>query len=127
MRWISCFLVLGLLVMSSFTMPNRWVFIADKIVDFGLDRDVIVVRGNDAFTKLRLHITDASLNMMDMDVVFENGERYQVPIKYNFRQGEESRAIDLPGGMRRIKRIEFLYDTQGVLRGKARVAVWGLR
>lgn len=127
MKRFPIFSILVVLLLSSFAAQNRWVFVADKIVDFGVDRDVITVKGNDAFTKLKLRITDAPLKMLDMDVIFENGEHFRVPLQYNFNQGEESRAIDLPGRARRIKRIEFLYETKGILRGKARIAVWGHR
>jgi len=50
-----------------------------------------------------------------------------VPLKNKFRQGQESRVIDFPGGIRQIKKIEFLYETIGVRKGKARIAVWGKR
>ena len=127
MKRLPIFSILVVLLLSSFAAQNRWVLVADKIVDFGVDRDVITVRGNDAFTKLKLRITDAPLKMLDMDVIFENGEHFRVPLQYSFHQGEESRVIDLPGRARRIKRIELLYETKGILRGKARVAVWGQR
>ena len=50
-----------------------------------------------------------------------------VPLKNAFRAGQESRVIDLPGGVRKLDRIDFLYSTMGKAKGKARVAIWGKR
>lgn len=120
---------MGLTSLFSFVIPSNtlqdWRFIGDKIAAYGVDRDVLWVTGNDAFRQIKIRVTSAPLHIIDMDVYFENGEKMNVPLKNNFRQGQESRVIDFPGGLRQIKKIEFLYETIGVRKGKARVAVWG--
>ena len=132
MRYIkSLLLLLGMTTLFSFIpAPEKaqgWKFIGDKIAAFGVDRDVLWVTGNDAFRQIKIRVTSAPLHIIDMDVYFENGEKMNVPLKNNFRQGQESRVIDLPGGTRRLDRIEFLYSTIGRAKGKARIAVWGKR
>lgn len=132
MRYIKSFLLLmGITTLFSFIVPSNtlqdWRFIGDKIAAYGVDRDVLWVNGNDAFRQIKIRVTSAPLHIIDMDVYFENGEKMNVPLKNNFRQGDESRVIDFPGGLRKIKKIEFLYETIGVRKGKARVAVWGKR
>jgi hypothetical protein len=130
MRYIKSFLLLTSLV-TIFSFIDRpetaqgWRFIGDKIAAYGVDRDVLWVTGNDAFRQIKIKVTGAPLHIIDMDVHFENGEKMNVALKNNFRQGQESRVIDFPGGLRQIKKIEFLYETIGVRKGKARVAVWG--
>jgi hypothetical protein len=114
-------------ILSSFTLAQKWVVIGQKQANYGMDRDVLEVRGNDVFKAIKIKVVDAPLDMKDLDIYFENGEKMNVPIQFNFSQGEESRAIDLPGNKRRIKKISFLYDTDGVLRGKANVIVLGQR
>lgn len=105
-----------------------WRFIADKMVGFGVDHDVIVTGNtNDDFRKLKIRVTDGPLKMYDMKVYFDNGSVQDVSIRAHIRQGGETRVIDLDGGLRHIKRIEFWYETKGFLRGRARVAVWGLK
>lgn len=120
---------MSLISLFSFVIPSNtlqdWRFIGDKIAAYGVDRDVLWVTGNDAFRQIKIRVTSAPLHIIDMDVYFENGEKMNVPLKNNFRQGQESRVIDFPGGLRQIKKIEFLYETIGVRKGKARVAVWG--
>ena len=119
---LSCFFSGGV------KAQNGWRFIADKTVAFGVDHDVIVTGNtNDDFRKLKLRVTDGPLKMYDMKVYFDNGDVQDVSIRAQIRQGGESRVIDLDGGLRHIKRIEFWYETKGVRKGRARVAVWGYK
>lgn len=117
------------LVLSSFTsLQNDWRIIGERSVKFSSDKDIIKVGGNDWYTKLKIKVVDAPLHIADMDVVFENGEKVDIAIRENIRQGGESRVLDLPGGERRIDRIEFRYRTTGKLRnGTANVIVFGKR
>jgi hypothetical protein len=109
------------------TTTGGWNFIGDKIADYGIDRDVLWVTNNNEYRQIKLKVTGAPLHIIDMNVYFENGEKLYVELRNNFREGSESRVIDLPGGIRRLKKIEFLYETIGFVKGKARVAVWGYR
>ena len=118
---------LFLVFLSSFTLTREWTLIGSRVVNYGIDRDVIPVRGRDAFRAIKVKVVGAGLHMYDMDIVFENGERMNVPIQFDFRESEESRVIDLPGKIRRIRKIEFTYDTKGIRKGKARVLVFGKR
>ena len=63
--------------------------------------------------------------MMRMIVVYDNGEPDNIDVRQNIPQGGESRVLDLRGGKRSIRKVEFWYDTKGVLRGKAKVQLWG--
>ena len=60
-----------------------------------------------------------------MKVYFDNGEVQDVSIRFQIRQGGESRVIDLNGGLRHLSKIEFWYETKGFMKGKARIAVLG--
>jgi len=103
-----------------------WFFLEDKKVGFGVDHDVIHF-GNwkDDVRQLKLKITDGPLKMYDMKIYFDNGTTQDVQLRMRFAQGSESRVIDLDGGLRHLKKIEFWYETKGFLRGRSRVAVWG--
>jgi hypothetical protein len=116
-------------VFSSFKSTEtkaEWKFIGDKNVRFGVDHDVIhcgVV--NDNFRQIKLKVTDGPLKVYDMKIYFDNGDVQDVSIRNQIRQGGESRLIDLDGGLRSLKKIEFTYETKGFGRGRSRVAVWG--
>lgn len=62
-----------------------------------------------------------------MNIYFENADKFDVAIKNKIPKGGESRVIDLPGGSRSIKKIEFWYETKSFLKSRGRVAVWGKR
>ena len=116
-------------VFSSFKPTEtkaEWKFIGDKNVRFGVDHDVIhcgVI--NDNFRQIKLKVTDGPIKIYDMKVYFDNGDVQDVSIRGQIRQGGESRIIDLTGGLRGLKKIEFTYETKGVAKGRSRVAVWG--
>jgi hypothetical protein len=129
MRTTMFFLfAVGLLALTAFNPINDWKIIGERSVKFSSDRDVIKVGGNDWYTKLKIKVVDAPLHISNFDVIFENGERFDVAIREDIRKGGESRVIDLPGQERRIDRIEFRYRTTGRLRGgTANVIVFGRR
>ena len=124
------FLACGLffLALSSFVILDEWRIIGERSVKFSSDKDVIRVGGNDWYTKLKIKVVDAPLHISNFDVIFENGERFDVALRNDIPQGGESRVIDLSGAERRIDRIEFRYKTTGKLRkGTANVIVFGRR
>jgi Protein of unknown function (DUF2541) len=128
MKKLKVLLIIPIVALFSFTIADRgWKVIGDKVADYRPDRDVLIVSGNDVFTKLKIKISNAPLNMFDMDVVFENGEKQNFNLQQNFRQGEWSRVLDLNGNKRRIEKIIFKYDTKNVGKGKAKVVVYGRR
>ena len=124
------FLACGLffLALSSFVILDEWRIIGERSVKFSSDKDVIRVGGNDWYTKLKIKVVDAPLHISNFDVIFENGERFDVALRNDIPQGGESRVIDLSGAERRIDRIEFRYKSTGKLRkGTANVIVFGRR
>jgi hypothetical protein len=133
MRFTKFFTVLAVVsllsLLSSFKSTSskaEWKFIGDKSVRFGVDRDVIHCGNvNDDFRQIKLKVTDGPLKIYDMKVYFDNDQVQDVSIRNQIRQGGESRIIDLDGGLRHLKKIEFWYETKGFARGRSRVAVWG--
>jgi hypothetical protein len=106
--------------------PGIWFFLGDKKVGFGVDHDVIHF-GNwkDDVSQIKLKITDGPLKMYKMIIHFDNGTTQNVEMRNRFAQGSESRVIDLDGGLRHLKKIEFWYETKGFVRGRSNVNVWG--
>jgi hypothetical protein len=49
-------------------------------------------------------------------------------VRQNIPKGGESRAIDLRGiGKRSVRKIEFWYETKGILNGRADVTIFGMK
>ena len=131
MRPTKILLCLMALSFLSFTTPGSnppgdWRFLADKKVGFGVDHDVINF-GNwgDDVRQIKLKVTDGPLKMYKMVIHFDNGTTQNVPLRFNFPAGSESRVIDLDGGLRHLSSIAFTYETKGFQKGKSRIAVWG--
>lgn len=93
------------------------------------DHDAIIVSGPyDYFRKLKFKVTDSPLNMKRMIVRYDDGGAPEnIEVRYNIPRGGESRVIDLRGGRRKIKSVEFWYDTKGFLNGKADVTLFGMK
>jgi hypothetical protein len=92
------------------------------------DHDAIIVAGPyDFFGKLKFKVTDAPLNMQRMIVRYDDGLPENIEVRNNIPKGGESRVIDLKGGKRKLKSIEFWYDTKGLLNGTADVSLFAMR
>jgi hypothetical protein len=95
---------------------------------FGVDRDVIRVgRREGRFKSIRLHVRGADINILDLRVVYGNGEPDHIPVRSVIRQGERTRPLDLRGWERVIDRVEMTYLTIPNFKGQATVCVEGLQ
>jgi hypothetical protein len=105
---------------------GSWVVIGTTHANHTADHDGIVVQGpGDNFRALKLKVTDAPLTLMKMVVTYDNGQTDNIEVRQNIPRGGESRVIDLKGGQRSIRRIDFWYDTKGLLNGRADVTIFG--
>jgi hypothetical protein len=108
---------------------GSWQIIGTTQAKFTADHDGIIVRGPyDNFRRVKFKVTNAPLRMVKMVVTYDNGAPDNIETMMDIPQGGESRIIDLRGvGQRRIRRIDFWYDTRGVARGRANVTVFGMK
>lgn len=110
-------------------VAGTWRLIGTTEANFVADHDGIVVAGPfDNFRKVKFKVTDAPLRLMKLMITYDDGEPDNIPVEIDIPEGGESRVIDLRGvGKRSIRRIDFWYDTKGVLRGKANVSIFGMK
>ncbi|MEP6466997.1 MAG: hypothetical protein ABJB05_11865 [Parafilimonas sp.] len=105
-----------------------WHKIGETTVDFKTDKDKIIVIGADNFKSIKLKAVDAPVHIESLEVVYENGDPEQIPVRYDFKAGTESRNIDLKGNDRKIKEINMVYRTVPNWKGdKAHIEIWGLK
>jgi len=119
------------------TVPSTAVMVSDKTgwhkigerhVDFVNDRDEILVVGADRFSAIKFMVTEASINLLKLEVYYESGDKQDIEVNSPIMAGNESRVIDLNGGERSLKKIVFVYKTLPNKKDeKAEVAVWGLK
>jgi hypothetical protein len=105
---------------------GSWVRLGKVTASHTADHDKIKVEGrNDDFRKLKFRVTDSPLNMHKIIVTYDNGGSERLDVRENIARGGETREIDLQGGKRSIRGIEFWYDTKGLLNGRAEVIAYG--
>jgi hypothetical protein len=132
-RWVVSVAALALLGGSAVANQNdkhdgSWVRLGTVTAGHGADHDRIKVEGrNDDFRRLKFRVKDSPLNMHRVVVTYDSGAPETLDVRENLAKDSETRAIDLKGGKRSIRTIEFWYDTQGILNGKAEVTAYGQR
>ena len=109
--------------------PGSWRLLGTTHAKHSADHDAIFVKGPyDYFRRLKFKVTDAPLNMQRMIVRYDDGGAPEnINLRFNIPKGGESRVIDLRGGKRKIKSVEFWYDTKGFLNGQADVTLFGMK
>src|SRR5262249_377025 len=61
------------------------------------------------FRAIRLHVRNADMEVLDLKVVYANGQPDDIPVRTFIRQGERTRPMDLRGWERAIDRVEMVY------------------
>ena len=107
--------------------PGEWRYLGTVNARFTADHDAIVVQGPyDFFRRIKFKVTNAPINIIRLIVTYDDGGLPEnIDTRFSIPAGGESRIIDLRGNRRKIRTIEFWYDTKGVLQGRANVSVFG--
>ncbi|MHA7944968.1 hypothetical protein ACJOV8_017995 [Formosa sp. 3Alg 14/1] len=107
---------------------GQWVNLGTTHANHTADHDKINVPGPfDYYRKLKFKVRDAPVNIQRMVVTYDNGAPEKIDTRFDIPKNGESRVIDLRGGKRKLRSIEFWYDTKGILNGKADVTVYGMK
>lgn len=108
---------------------GSWRLLGTTQAKFNADHDAIYINGPyDFFRKVKFKVTNAPVNILSMIVRYDDGGAPEkIDTRFSIPQGGESRVIELKGGKRKLKSIEFWYDTQGVVNGRADVTLFGLK
>jgi hypothetical protein len=106
--------------------PKGWTLLGERSVGGRTDRDRIHVGRHDGrFTRLMMVVQDSDLELLDFAVSFGRGAPFRPQVTHFFREGQRTRAIDLPGDDRTIRYIDLRYrNLPGG--GRAKVSVYGL-
>ena len=106
-----------------------WVDLGCQTVSFRVDRDVLRVGRRDGrYGAIRLHVRGGDAEMLDLRVIYTNGEPDNIQVRRILRRGDRTNPLDLRGGERLIDRIEMVYRAVPNFRGReAVVCVEGLQ
>ena len=101
---------------------KEWVLLGQQVAARGSDRATMQVGLKQGrYNELRFAVTGASLTIDDVTVTFANDEQFKPNVRQEYRDGGATKAVDLPGQNRGIKRIEFVYRTAAT--GQATIQV----
>ena len=105
-----------------------WHKIGETTVNFVKEREEIIVTGSDRFASIKFKVIDAPIQLMDLEVYFESGDKQVIKVNTSIKAPGESRIIDIKGGERDLKKIVFIYKTVPNRKDdKAHVEIWGLK
>jgi hypothetical protein len=95
---------------------------------FGKDRDSVRIgRREGRFKAIRLHVRGADVEMLNLRVIYSNGQPDDLEVRHFIRAGERTRPLDLQGWERSIDRVDMVYRTVPNFKGLAQVCVEGLQ
>ena len=115
----------GLTARAAAPAPD-WVQLGCRDVDLNADRDVIEVgRRDGTFTAIRLRAIGNAVRMIDLKVIYGNGEPDDIRVRARIPEGGSSGPLDLRGRDRGINRIQMIYSRVPNWRGRARICVDG--
>ncbi|HZS09450.1 MAG TPA: hypothetical protein VFD58_31765 [Blastocatellia bacterium] len=89
---------------------GRWIYLGEANVDGRADHDRISVgRDEGRFRRIQIRVERAPIEFQRVVVHYENGGDEELEIRDRIPAGGETRAIDLRGGDRVIRSVEFWY------------------
>jgi hypothetical protein len=130
MRFTQAAVIIGALAgvgLAPVAAQARWEQLGCQKVGFTTDKDVVRVgRGEGRFNAIRLRVAGNKVHMMDLKVVYANGQPDDIQVREEIRAGGQTRPLDLRGERgRAIREIEMVYRSQPSFRGQATVCVDG--
>ena len=105
---------------------QRWEFLGERTVRDRVDHDsipVTVARGD--FRRIKLTVRGSAVRFYRVEVIYGNGAPDLIEIRALIPAGGETRVIDLRGGERVIRRVDFWYEAKSIGRRGALVRLFG--
>lgn len=111
---------------SSVAFAAEWRKLASRDVTDKVDHDTVDFGPRQGVVnQLKFKVRKNGVHFMKVVVHYRNGGDEKIEMKDNVPAGGESRAINLNGGTRKIKQIEFWYEANSVGKGGASIDVFG--
>jgi len=113
--------------------PGTWQELGTVTVKDTVNHDDIVLVGQAEYRSLKFKVQEAPVNILNMNVIYQNGKVDQFNLKYQIPAGGESRVIDLKTdnlktGVRKIRRVTIWYQIDGLAHtNTAKVTLWGMK
>ena len=123
---IKASLIAATVAMAAIATPAfAWTELGVRDVADRTDHDTIRLAGYRAFNRIRLCVYRNPIRMYDLHVRFENGSSQDASVRDLIVPSQCTRAIDLNGRNRHIRRIDMTYEETSWRRATATVRVFG--
>lgn len=107
------------------TAFGDWDEVGDKALDFTTGNETILFPSiSKDYNQLKIRVTEGTLRVFDVKLYYDDGEFQTITMNQNFRDGGESRTLELTAPGHALVKFEFTYDVNVSDRGhKARLTV----
>ena len=128
----STFCSMTILLVTFFCITTvsaqSWTELGSAKVHGHTDHDEIwVTNSRRDFKAIKLFVKNEGIDFDRVVVHFGNGGQEVMNIKNFIHAGGETRVMDLAGGDRVIKKVDFYYKSNAMTSTKARVVLYGRR
>lgn len=105
---------------------QAWEKLGSRVVTMTADHDEILVTASEGvYTAIQLRILKAPIHLLNINIIFGNGDNENIVFDKLFTAGSETRVIDLVGNKRIIKKVNLNYKSVPTQKGRAVVSLWG--
>lgn len=119
-------ILLFLIACAPNLVPPGWEFLGKRDVSFGADHDVFRILPRErALHRLLIVVRMNDVELFDVKVSFENGGEFDAKFRGRFLADRDAQIIDLPGGERRVTRVDFRYKSLKQSARRAEIELWG--
>ncbi|MDP2915892.1 MAG: hypothetical protein Q8O91_10620 [Candidatus Aminicenantes bacterium] len=119
-------ILLSLLSCRPNIVPPGWDFLGKRQVSLGVDHDTVTIPpGARTLSRLLIVVRMNDLELYDIKVTFESGEVFDTKFRGRFLANRDTQIVDLPGGARRVRRVDFRYRSLLRTARRAEVELWG--
>lgn len=122
----TSFMFVLVIAIATTSVSAQWRQLGSREVSDRVDHDsiaVTVMKGD--FRRIRLNISQAPVRFYRMTVTYGNGQTQAIVLRALIRAGGQTRAINLSGNERVIRKVDFWYEAASLGRKKARVTLYG--
>jgi len=105
---------------------GRWIRLGTREVNFGIDRDSIVIsRTRGPMRQLLVKARYSPVEVYDIRVIFTNGTSYDAANRQRLNTGDDRIYIDLPGVARTVREVVFRYRKIASASKRAMIELYG--
>jgi hypothetical protein len=123
---VTPIMMLLFITAGTVAVSAQWKKLGTREVNDRVDHDTINVtflRGD--FRRIKLTVSKAPVRFYRVTVTFGNGTTQEIELRSLIGAGGETRAIDLNGTDRVIRKVDFWYEAASLGRKKARITLYG--